>query len=81
MGVRRGRREAVGDGPAERLGRLPRGGGGNGSRGGHGSRRALRGQARGRGVVAGAGDPLGGRVAERHLGGGEISEGWWGDEP
>uniref|UniRef100_A0A0A9DFL8 Uncharacterized protein n=1 Tax=Arundo donax TaxID=35708 RepID=A0A0A9DFL8_ARUDO len=42
VGVRRGRRKAVGDGPAERLGRLAGGGGGYGGRGGDRSRRAVR---------------------------------------
>uniref|UniRef100_A0A0A9EXQ9 Uncharacterized protein n=1 Tax=Arundo donax TaxID=35708 RepID=A0A0A9EXQ9_ARUDO len=67
VAVRRGWREAVGDGPAERLGRLAGGGGGYGGRGGDRSRRAVRWQARGPGgVVARAGDPLG-RLPERHL--------------
>jgi len=67
VGVRRGRREAVGDGPPERLGRLA--GGGGGYRGG--SRRTVGRHRRGGdgGIVARAGEPLGRerRLPERHL--------------
>lgn len=75
MGVRRGRGEAVGDGPPERLGRLAGGGGGYGGR----SRRAVGRHRRGGGgggggIVARAGDPLGRQrgLPERHLVAGEI---------
>ena len=67
VGVRRGRREAVGDGPPERLGRLAGGGGGYGG----GSRRTVGRHRRGGGggIVARAGEPLGRerRLPVRHL--------------
>lgn len=68
MGVRGGRREAVGDGPPKRLWRLAGGGGGYGAGGGDGSRRAVwrDGCPRG-GIVARAGDTLG-SLPERHVG-------------
>jgi len=81
MGVRGGRREAVGDGPPKGLWRLAGGGGGYGAGGGDGSRRAVgrdgcprgpgpgrgRGRGRGGGIVARTGDTLG-SLPERHVG-------------
>ena len=78
MGVRGGRREAVGDSPPKRLWRLAGGGGGYGAGGGDGSRRAVgrdgcprgpgrgRGRWRGGGIVARTGDTLG-SLPERHV--------------